>query len=104
MIELRVGGWVALLGVVAVACGPLTDDGGSADAGDDGKVVNVDQAAASPRESLLEGTEGLGFETAAPASLEMRADEAQRAGVHLAVEVRLQPARHLGAAGACLGS
>jgi hypothetical protein len=53
MIELRVGGWVALLGVVAVACGPLTDDGGSADAGDDGKVVNVDQAAASPRENTV---------------------------------------------------
>ena len=53
MIELRVGRWVALLGVVAVACGPLADDGGSADPGDDGKVVNVEQAAASPREETV---------------------------------------------------
>src|SRR5919106_3566110 len=49
MTELRVGRWVVLLGVVAVACGPLADDGGSADAGD-GRVVAVEQVPASPRE------------------------------------------------------
>jgi hypothetical protein len=53
MTELRVGRWAVLLAVIGVACGPLADDGGSADAGDDGRVVAVEQVAASPREDTV---------------------------------------------------
>jgi Protein of unknown function (DUF3179) len=53
MIDLRVGRWVALIGVVAAACGPLADDSGSADAGDDGRVVTVEQVESSPREDTV---------------------------------------------------
>jgi hypothetical protein len=52
MTGLRVARWVVLLGVVAAACGPVANDG-SADAGDDGRVVTVEQVAASPHEDAV---------------------------------------------------
>ncbi len=50
MTNLRAVPLVALLAVVAAACGPSADDGGSVDASDDGKRVTVEQVASSPRE------------------------------------------------------
>ncbi|MGI8795456.1 MAG: DUF3179 domain-containing protein [Acidimicrobiia bacterium] len=57
MKRLRAHGSVALLGVVAVACGPLANDGDSVDAGDDGDAVAVEQMASSPREDTASALE-----------------------------------------------
>ncbi|MGH9013300.1 MAG: DUF3179 domain-containing protein [Acidimicrobiia bacterium] len=55
--SVRDAGWVALLGVVAVACGPLANDDQSVDAGDDGRVATVEQVASSPREDTVSALE-----------------------------------------------
>jgi len=53
----RIGGSMALLAVVAAACGPLSNDRDRVDAGDDGKLVTVRQVESSPREDMISALE-----------------------------------------------